>query len=540
MTGRLIIAAVLTLLLAFLTVQAWGLLRDTENSKIALIVEAESYTTRSRLIRQIDAMLEGLRGVHDYWAAHASEPPDQWPAYQGAGLEQFGGLERLAWIDEARGRQFLRTAGQPSLDVEPGPDQRRVMERLRGAAAGVPGEAMVGPDAGDEGNRIRVVINRAQVSGLMVAELHAPAMLGAMLRDESPGYAIAVRWRDQTIFSRDTAAVDIPGHWTRAGRIRTSMGALLEVVHTPTAELAASMVTPTLAAVLPLGLAVSILVGLLICENGRVNLRAMAARQAELKLGALNKGLEAQVAERTEELTKLNADLVTITESVTHDLRTPLNSISINHALVEHHVGGDIKGEARVAFGRITTGVRHMAEILERVVGLSLATHSTFERQTLSMKTLVAEEFEKLRSVQPGPPVFLELGEIPKVEADDTLVRILVLNLLDNALRYTRDKDPRRISVSGETRSGTIVIYCVRDNGCGLDAEDAKRIFAPFEKSANAGKSDGMGLGLAIAERIVKRHGGRIWAEGIKGEGAAIYFTLGPEVNDLPNPGQRS
>ncbi len=539
MTGRLVIAFVLTLLLAFLTVQAWGFLRDTENSKIALIAEAESYTTRSRLIRQIDAMLEELRDVHDYWAAHATEPPDQWPAYQGAGLEQFGGLERVAWIDEASGRQFLRTAGQPALDVEPGQDQRQIIERLRGEATGVVGEAMLGPDASDDGNLIRVVINRAQVSGLMVAELHAPAMLGAMLRDESPGYAIAVRWRDQTIYSRDTAAVDIPGDWTRAGRIRTSMGALLEVVHTPTAELAASMVTPTLAAVLPLGLAVSILVGLLICENGRVNVRATAARQAELKLGELNKGLEAQVAERTEELTKLNADLVTITESVTHDLRTPLNSISFNHALVEHHVGADIKGDARVAFGRIATGVRHMAEILERVVGLSLATHSTFERQTLSMKTLVAEAFEKLRSVQPGPPVFLELGEMPRVEADDKLVRILVLNLLDNALRHTRDKDPRRISVSGDARSGTNVIYCVRDNGCGLDAEDAKRIFAPFEKSAKGGKSGGTGLGLAIAERIVKRHGGRIWAEGIMGEGAAIYFTLGPEVTDQPNPGQR-
>lgn len=540
MTGRLVIAAVLTLLLVFLTVQAWGFLRDTEHAKIALIAEAESYTTRSRLVRQIDAMLVGLRDVYDYWAAYASEPPDQWPAYQGADLEQFSGLERLVWIDEASGRQFLRTAEQPALDVAPGQDQRGTIERLRGEATGVLGEAMLGPDAGDDGNRIRVVINRAQGSGLMIAELHAPAMLGAMLRDESPGYAIAVRWRDQTVFSRDTAAVEIPGDWTREGSIRTSMGALLEVVHTPTAELAASMITPTLAAVLPLGLAVSILVGLLIYENGRVNVRATAARQAELKLAELNRGLEAQVAERTEELTSLNADLVTITESVTHDLRSPLNSISFNHTLVEHHVGGYIKGEARVAFERIKTGVRHMAEILDRVVGLSLATHSTFEPQTLSMKTLVAEEFEKLRSVQPGPPVFLAVGEIPKVEADDTLVRILVLNLLDNALRHTRDKDPRHIIVSGDARSGTNVIYCVRDNGSGLDSEDVKRIFAPFKKSAKAGKSDGRGLGLAIAERIVKRHGGRIWAEGIKGEGAAIYFTLGPEAADLPKPGQRS
>ncbi len=421
MTGRLVIAAVLTLFLAFVTVQAWVFLRDTENSKIALIAEAESYTTRSRLVRQIDAMLAGLRDVHDYWAAHASEPPDQWPAYQGADLAQFEGLEKLAWIDDASGRQFLRTPEQPALDIAPGQDQRRAMERLRGEAAGVPGEAMLGPDAGDDGNRIRVVINRPQGTGRMIAELHAPTLLGAFLRDESLGYAITVSWRNQAIYSRGTAAVGIPGDWTREGRIRTSIGALLDVVHTPTAELAESMVTPTPAAVLPLGLAVSFLVGLLICENGRVNVRATAARQAELKLAELNRGLEVQVAQRTEELANLNADLVTITESVTHDLRSPLNSISINQELVVQRLGDELEGEAREAFGRITTGVRHMGEILERVVGLSLAANSIFEAETLSMKTLVAEVFEQLQSVEPGPRAMLELGELPSVEADDTL-----------------------------------------------------------------------------------------------------------------------
>jgi len=527
MTSRLIVAAVLTLVLAFLTVQVWEFLRNTDNSKIALIAESESYATRSRLIRQIDAMLDGLRDVHDYWDAYASLPLDEWPAYQGADLDQFSGLVRVLWVDEASGRQFLRTAQQPALNVAPGQDQRSAVERLRSDAEGIRGEAMLGPYPVDNGHRIRVAINRVAGSGLMIAELHAPSMLGALLQDESPGYAISVNWRDETIFSRGTAGVDIPGDWARDGRIRTSMGALLEVVHTPTAELAASLVTPALALVLPLGFSVSFLMGLLVCENGRVNVRAKAARKAELKIAELNKGLEGQVAQRTEELASRNADLVTITESVTHDLRSPLNAISVNLALVEQRVGDDLGDTEREAFTRITSGVRRMTEILERVVGLSLAAHSTFEPETLSMKELVTEVFDQLQSVEPPPPASLELGGLPEVEADDTLVRILVLNLLGNALRHTRGKDPRRIWVSGEASSAAQVTYCVRDNGCGLAEGDAERIFAPFETSAG-GNSDGRGLGLAIAERIVKRHGGCIWAEGKKGEGTAIYFTLCP------------
>lgn len=528
LTGRVIFAVVLTLLLGYLTVQASGFLRGMESSRIALTVEAESYAARARLIRKIDAMLQTLRGVHDYWTTHASQPVDAWPPYQDADLDQLPGLETLLWVDESSGKTFLRTSRQSALDVPPDPEQELIIQTLRSEVQDVPGEAMLGPYAASDGNRIRIVINRATGGGRLIAELHAPSMFRELLRDESPGYAIAVKWRDKALFERDEPALEIPGAWTREGMIRTSMGGLLQVIHTPTTELATSLVTPVLAIVLPLGFAITALMALLICENGRVNVRAQAARQAELQIAELNKGLEDQVAERTEELARRNSDLVTITESVTHDLRNPLNAISVNLALVEQRMEQVLDDETRNALQRSTSGVRSMAEILQRVVGLSLSAHSTFERETLPMTTLVAEVFAQLESLEPPPPATLELGDLPEVEADDTLVRILVLNLLSNALRHTRDKDPRRISVAVEQNPETGVTFCVRDNGCGLDAEDAKRIFAPFEKAGKSQRNGGMGLGLAIAERVVQRHGGKIWAEGAMGEGAAIYFTLAP------------
>ncbi len=537
MTGRIIFAVMLTLLLGYLTVQASGFLRETENARIALTVEAESYAARSRLIRKLDAMLQTLREVHDYWEAYGSLPLDAWPPFQFAELAEFPGLQTLLWVDESSGRQFMRTAQQPTLNMVPDPAQQARVRTLRSAAEDVTGEAMRGPYA-DNGYRIIVVINRTPGGGHLIAELHATSIFRELLRDESPGYAVTVQWRDATLFERGEAAAEMPGDWTRAGMIRTSMGGLLQVIHTPTAALADSLVTPVLAAVLPLGFAISGLIGLLICENGRVNVRARAARRAERQVAELNKGLEDQIAERTEELAGRNADLVTITESVTHDLRNPLNAISVNLALIQQRAGGALDDEAREALQRSAMGVRRMAEILERVVGLSLSARSTFKRDKLSMTALVAEMFAQLQSLEPPPPALLELGALPEIEADDTLVRILVLNLLGNALRHTRDKDPRRISVSSDENPGTGVTFCIRDNGCGLDAEDAKRIFAPFEKGGRSRRSDGMGLGLAIAERVVRRHGGKIWAEGVLGEGAAIYFTLAPPVGDSRRPAQ--
>ena len=532
MTVRLVIAVVLTLLLAFLTVQVGSFLHETDDSKIALIAETESYAARSRLVRQIDALLAGLREVHDYWEAHAALPLEEWPDYRGTVLDQLSGLELLLWIDGENGRQFLHTAERPVLNAAPDQSQAASIAALLRDATGVRGEAMLGPFAGEGGQRIRVVINRTQGVGMLIAELHAPSLFGALLRDQSPDYALKVRWRGETLFQRGIAAVDVPEDWRREGMISTSLGSVLEVVHSPTADLTESLSTPALAAVLPLGFVISALVGLLVYENGRVNVRADAARQARQQIAELNKGLEGQVAERTEELAGRNADLITISESVTHDLRSPLNAISVNVALIEQRLGQQFEKEDGEAFERITSGVRRMAEILERVVGLSLAAHSTFEPEPLSMRALITEVFEQLSSFDPPPPAVLELDEFPDIEADDTLVRILVLNLLSNALRHTRGKEPRRVSVSGTQGANAEVIFCFRDNGSGLDADEAAHLFTSSERSAGNRRTGGTGLGLVIAERIVRRHGGRIWATGIKGEEAAIHFTLEPASDE--------
>jgi signal transduction histidine kinase len=523
---RLLSAVFVALLFGYLTHQAWTFLRDTDASKTALIAETESYAARSQFIRDIEALLQALRSVKAYWTTYGRLPRDQWAGDAGVELELFDGIDSVLWYDSTHDIRYLRTAQNPVLDYRPDDEVWRNFEALLKIARPSQTEAILPPYAGETGRTFHVIIDDSDNGGgLLIAVINAQRALEHLLRDQSPGYAISVLWNNEVLYRRGRPAPNVPSNWTREGRIRTSMGAAWTIVHTPTLALADSLATPTIDAVLPLGFTIALLLASLIFENGRARLRAVAAENAERRIAQLNKTLEQDVAERTEELANRTSDLETIADSVAHDLRNPLNAISVNTQVLEQQFGPALGQEGLNALHRTASGVRRMSEILDRLVGLSIAAHSTFQREPLHMKSIVAQVFEELQIAEPLPLVEFELGDLPDVDADETLVRTLVLNLLSNAMKYTRGKDHRRIEVTSSTVDG-ITTYCVRDNGVGFDLQHADRMFQAFQQLPGTQQSEGMGLGLMIVARIVKRHSGLIWAEGVTGQEAAFYFTL--------------
>jgi light-regulated signal transduction histidine kinase (bacteriophytochrome) len=278
-------------------------------------------------------------------------------------------------------------------------------------------------------------------------------------------------------------------------------------------------------AVLFAGIAISVLLGLLAYENGRANRRAAAAVRAEKDLFELNRVLESQIAERTRSLEERSADLVTIADSVAHDLRNPLNSISTNAQLLEQQFSSGLGQDGMSILRQVSHCVEGMAEIIDRLLRLSIVSNVTFSRECLDMRELFAETFEELIATEPPPQVEFVLQDLPSAEADPNLVPILLLNLIGNALKYTRNTEQRRIECGSVLHDGC-VSYFVRDNGIGFEPDTEARLFKAFERLAD-NDEPGLGLGLDIAARIVNRHEGRIWAEGIPGNGACFYFTLG-------------
>jgi len=517
----------------------WKLLIDHHQGQVARIAESESYAARSQLIRNVDTVFRALRDIRDYWTRYGHLPRDQWVSEPGVELADLEGFRLILWNDPARGIRYARTRDHPVLDYRPTDPEWKTLEALDSKARPVTRETILGPNVDRDGTVTYEiclpVTDAGQGPAYLLAVVDSQESFERLLLDESPGYAISVFWDDVLLFRRGETAAGLPESWTREGMIRTSLGSLWRVVHQPTRELAESHNTPALTAVLWSGLAIAVLVGLLLFENGRAESRATAAESAERKLADLNRDLEQQIAERVRELADRSADLETITDSVAHDLRNPLNSISVNTQLLQQQFRNELGEEGLAALQRTTSSIKRMTEILERLLGLSVVSQSIFEREEIDVRTIVGEVFEELSSTEQSPPVQLVAEDLPKASADPVLVRTLIMNLLGNAIKYTREKPSRRIDVGSVIQDG-VDVFCVRDNGIGFEPESAEKMFRAFERLDGHGEKDGVGLGLDIAARVVRRHGGRIWAEGRLGEGAAIYFTLEPSGGDVETP----
>lgn len=531
MTRRVVLSVLTTAAVAILTFLSWNVLQEYQTRQIARIAEIESYAARSQLIRNVDTMLSALRDIRDYWDQYGHLPRDQWESDAAIEQSHFEGLEVLVWSDEARGTRYVRDAEHPVFDYRPTDEEWVTYNSLITRAQNAPGEAIIGPFIDDTRQKITVEIyvvsSQPDSSGTLVAVVDTQQAFGHLLKDESPGYAISVLWDDVAMYRRGDPARDIPESWRRDGMIETTMGTLWQVVHAPTPPLVESLKTPAVSGVLVAGVAIALLMGLLVFENSRARSRAVAAEVAEQKLADLNHDLEAQIAARTAELADRSTDLETITDSVAHDLRNPLNTISVNTQLLEQQYAAVLDDEGMAALHRTSSGVRRMTEILNRLLGLSVVSHATFNPRDVSIADVVREVFDELGASEQPPPVELVIAkDLPQARADLTLVRTLITNLVSNAIKYTRDKPERRIEVRWDTREG-VVVYCIRDNGIGFDPKLRDQLFRAF-KRLDGNKTDGLGLGLDIAARVVRRHGGVIWADASEGEGAVFFFTLAP------------
>jgi signal transduction histidine kinase len=528
--NRLFVPLLLGIIILIATLAAWKALSIHEVEQISRIAEAESYATRSRLVRNIDSMLRAFRDVQTYWSIYGHLPRDQWSSDAGIELAHFAGVEAIIWNDSGRSIRYARTTEHPVLDYRPTDEEWAVYEKLLAKTGSISGEGMLGPFVDENGQasyEIYVVASDPG-EGTLVAVVDADEACAHLLADDSPGYAISIQWKDTLLYQRGKPGADLPPEWSREGVIQNSMGAAWTVTHTPTEDFARTLQTPAVSAVLVAGVAIAFLVGLLVFENARANRRATAAVRAESELFQLNRDLESQIAQRTQELKERSADLVTIADSVAHDMRNPLNSISLNAQVLEQQFSTKLGQDGQSILRQMSRGIQGMNEILERLLRLSIVSNSVFTRQRLNMRDLVARIFEELGAAEPPPPVQLQLENLPDANADPNLVPTLLLNLLGNALKYSRGKADRSVEVGSEFVD-QCTTYFVKDNGIGFDAESTGRLFKPFERLNNNLEKDGLGLGLDISARIVYRHGGRIWAEGKPGDGATFYFTLGAE-----------
>jgi DNA-binding response OmpR family regulator len=229
------------------------------------------------------------------------------------------------------------------------------------------------------------------------------------------------------------------------------------------------------------------------------------------------------------ELQRKNEELEAFSYAVSHDLRAPLRGIDgFSVALLEEY-GELLDQRGRGYLDHVRSGTHRMAELIDGLLELSRVGRADVQRGRVNLSEVARVVFEELKERDPSRAVELVVEERLSVDADRRLMRVVFDNLIGNAWKFTSKTVAPRITVGSEPRDGSTV-YFVRDNGAGFDMAYAEKLFTPFQRLHSAADFPGTGVGLATVHRVVDRHGGRIWAEGAVGRGAAFYFTLPPSA----------
>jgi len=236
--------------------------------------------------------------------------------------------------------------------------------------------------------------------------------------------------------------------------------------------------------------------------------------------------LEREVLQRTAELRASNQELESFAYSVSHDLRAPLRAIDgFSLALLEDY--GERFDETAAAYlQRVRAATQRMGTLIDDMLQLSQVTRGEFSNQPVDLSALAHEIIRQLQEASPGREVLVSVAPDLVAVGDRHLLRVLLDNLLGNAWKYTGKEEQPRIEFGGLRQDGQQVFF-VRDNGAGFNMQYLDKIFVAFQRLHPSHEFEGTGIGLATVQRIVNRHGGRIWAEAEEGEGATFYFTLG-------------
>ncbi len=383
----------------------------------------------------------------------------------------------------------------------------------------------------DEEAQMRALCNTLAAEGYATSGFTSPQAALAVLRERPfdllltdlmmPGMDGIALLAAATHIDPDLIGIMMTGHGTIDTAVKAMQAGALDYIQKPF----------KLKAILPV-----LKRGL---EIRRLRTENSELRQAQATIQRLNDELEQRVRDRTRELERANhelgvanadlalanQDLESFSFSVSHDLRAPLRTMRGFCDIYLGDFGHTVPPEGRPLLDRICEGGERMSQLIEDLLRFARFSRQPLSQQPVSLGNIVSRVVEDLRAKEPGRSVDIRIGELPECYGDAALLEQVMVNLLANAFKFTRGREPAIIEV-GSQKPDTGIVYFVRDNGAGFDMKYADKLFGVFQRLHTAAQFEGTGVGLSIVQRIIQRHGGRIWAEGVPGQGAAFYFTL--------------
>jgi len=258
-------------------------------------------------------------------------------------------------------------------------------------------------------------------------------------------------------------------------------------------------------------------------------------KQIEEEITRLNTDLEGRVEQRTQELEVANRELEAFSYSVSHDLRAPLRTVDGFSQAILEDFGEELPAEGQRYLRVIREGAQRMGRLIDDLLSFSRLSRQPLNARPVDMRELACDSWHEVTAQHECEGAEVIIEGLPASAGDPALLRQVWLNLLSNALKYSRGRTPPRVHVGSRRENGHDVFY-VRDNGTGFDMQYAHKLFGVFQRLHRSEDFEGTGVGLAVVQRIIHRHGGRIWADAVVDRGATFFFTLGPDGDHREQP----